>query len=120
MASGQIVFHDMAQLELTTSLATIATTTASPANHSMLVKIVVCNFTAQDRGYDLKVRPSGDGTANKHFWRGSKTAGAGKLAGGTTETWEHVSGPEESVIFEGAAEVNNAISVTITRTEIED
>lgn len=120
MASGQIVWQDMAQLELTTSLTTIMTTTASPANHSMILKIVVCNFTATDRGYDLKVRPSGDSTGNEHFWRGSKTAGAGKLAGGTTETWEQVVGIQESVIIEGEAEVNNAISITIMRAELED
>ena len=120
MASGQVVWQDMAQLELSTTLTTIVATTASPANHSIVLKIIVCNFSATDRGYDLKVRPTADGTANKHFWRGSKTAGAGKLAGGTTETWEKVVGPQEAATFEAAAEVNNAISVTIMRAELED
>lgn len=108
------------QAELTTSLATIYTVTAGRT--ALQITIIVCNFTATDRGYDLKVRPTGDATANKHFWRGSNTSGAGfgELGAGHTEIWRLHVRPGESWVIESEASAANAIAMTISAAEMEN
>lgn len=122
MASGDIIFRDLAQAELGTSLGEIVTITSSPAQHTIALKIVVCNFTATDRGYDLKVRPVLIATANKHFWRAGNTAGvaAARLKAGATEIWDVNFILESDVRIEGACEALNSISVSVMRGELED
>lgn len=107
-----------AQVELTTSLADVYEVTASRT--ALQVTGIVCNFTGTDRGYDLKVRPTGDATANKHFLRGSNTAGAGELAAGHTEIWRMHVRPGESWVFEAEASAANAISMFISAAEMEN
>ena len=119
MPKGDVTYPDPLQVELGIgSLETIYTVTAGQT--AIQLTIIVCNFTAIEAGYDLKARPSGEATANKHFWRGSATAEAGRLPAGATEVWRLNVRPGASWIIEGEAGTINSIAVTISPAEKED
>jgi len=111
----KVSYPPLAQLELGLALAQIYKVTAGRI--SLQLTIVVCNFSPNDVGYDLKVRPTAEATANKHFLRGSNTAGEGKLAAGNTEIWELKFRAGDTFEIEGAADTANAISVTVSAGE---
>lgn len=115
MTDRKVSYPPLAQLELGLALAPIFS--VSPGRITLQLTIVVCNFTGADVGYDLKVRPTVEPTANKHFLRGSATAGDGKLAAGNTEIWSLKFRAGDTYIIEGAADTINSISVTVSAGE---
>lgn len=115
MPTRKVSYPALIQAELTTALVTYYTVTANRI--ALTFTIVFCNFSATDRGFDLKIRPVSESTANKHFLRGSSTAGQGKLQAGNTEIWEIVIRPGDTYIIEAEAEVDNAISMNLSAGE---
>lgn len=115
MTDRKVSYPALAQLELGLALAQIYK--VSPGRISLQLTIVVCNFSGSDVGYDLKVRPTIAPTDNKHFLRGSATAGAGKLAAGNTEIWDLKFRAGDTYEIEGAADTINSISVTVSAGE---
>ena len=115
MPDRKVSYPPLAQLELGLALAPIGS--VSPGRITLQIEVVVCNFSASDVGYDLKVRPAGEPTANKHFLRGSATAGAGKLGAGNTEIWSLKFRAGDTYLIEGAADTINSISVTVSAAE---
>jgi hypothetical protein len=89
----------------------------SPGRITLQLTLVVCNFSPNDVGYDLKIRPTGEPTANKHFLRGSNTAGEGKLAAGNTEIWELKFRAGDTYEIEAAADTANSVSMTLSAGE---
>ena len=118
MSKNEVFYPTPAQLEIPVALTEVYQITAGRT--ALQLEIIVCNFTLLDTGFDLKVRPEGDATANKHFWRGSKTALAGRLGAGSTELWHLNARPGEEWIIEAAAETVNSISITFSPAEKED
>lgn len=118
MAKNEVFYPTPSQLEIPVALTQVYQVTVGRT--VLQLEIIVSNFTIIDTGYDLKVRPEGEATANKHFWRASKTAGAGKLPAGGTETWHLNARPGSEWIFEVAAETVNSIAITISPAEKED
>jgi len=118
MAVGDVFYPAPAQLEVPVALTELYEITAGRT--ALQLTIIVCNFTIFDTGYDLKVRPAGEATANKHFWRASKTALNGKLRGGNTEVWRLHIRPGSEWVVESAAETVNAISITFSPAEMEN
>ncbi len=115
MVQRKVSYPSLGQFELTTALQDIYVIT--PGRISLTITFTFCNFTATDRGYDLKLRPTADSPANKHYLRGSKAAAQGKLLAGETEIWQITIRAGDSFTFEAAAEAANAISVTISPAE---
>ncbi len=120
MAVGDVFYPAPTQAELGLGLADIATITAGRT--ALQITIIVCNFSNIDTGYDLKVRPSTEGSANKHFWRGSATAGAGQLRAGNTEIWRLHIRPGAEWIIEAAKQSGGFgdISITVSVAEMEN
>ena len=85
MPDRKVSYPPLAQLELALALGQLYK--VSPGRITLQLTLVVCNFSPNDVGYDLKIRPTGEPTANKHFLRGSATAGEGKLGAGNSEIW---------------------------------
>ncbi len=115
MTDRKVSYPPLAQLELGLALASIFKVT--PGRITLQIEIVVCNFSPSDVGYDLKVRPTAVATANRHFLRGSNTAGEGKLAAGNTEIWSLRFRAGDTYEIEGAADTINSISVTVSAGE---
>lgn len=115
MTDRRVSYPPLAQLELGLALAQIFK--VSPGRITLQIDIVVCNFSANDVGYDLKVRPTAIATANKHFLRGSATAGEGKLLAGNTEIWSLKFRAGDTYEIEGAADTAGSISVTVSAGE---
>jgi len=111
----KVSYPPLAQLEL--SLALTRLYKVAPARITLQFTLVVCNFSGADVGYDLKIRPTGEATANKHFLRGSATAGEGKLAAGNTEIWDIKIRPGDTYEIEAAADTINSISMTLSAGE---
>ncbi len=115
MPDRKVSYPALAQLELGLALAQLYKVTAGRI--SLQLTLVVCNFSPNDVGYDLKVRPTAEATANKHFLRGSATAGEGKLAAGNTEIWELKFRAGDTFEIEAAADTANSISMTLSAGE---
>jgi len=119
MAVGDVFYPEPAQAELTTSLDEITAITAGRT--ALQITIIVCNFTVLDTGYDLSVRPSSESAANKHLWRGSASAEAGRLRAGNTEIWRLHIRPGSEWIIEAAKEASlGDISITVSCAEFEN
>ena len=115
MTDRKVSYPFLAQLELGLVLGTIYQVTCQRI--SLQLTFVVCNFSPNDVGYDLKVRPSDEPTENKHFLRGSATAGEGKLKAGNTEIWSIHFRAGDLYIVEGLADTLNSISVSVSSGE---
>jgi hypothetical protein len=111
----KVSYPPLAQLELGVGLARLYK--VSPGRISLQLSLVVCNFSGSDVGYDLKIRPTGEPTANKHFLRGSNTAGEGKLAAGNTEIWSLSFRAGDTFEIEAAADTANSVSMTLSPAE---
>ena len=118
MAQNEVFYPIPAQLEIPVALTQVYKVTAGRT--ALQLEIIVCNFTILDVGYDLKVRPDTEATANKHFWRASKTALSGRLGAGSTELWHLNARPGEKWIIEAAAETVNSVAITFSPAEKED
>jgi hypothetical protein len=118
MAQNEVFYPEPAQLEVPVALTEVYQITAGRT--ALQLEIIVCNFTFLAVGYDLKVRPENESSANKHFWRGSKTALSGRLIAGGTEIWHLNVRPGAEWIIEAAAETVNSISITFSPAEKED
>ena len=115
MPDRKVSYPPLAQLELT--LALVQLYKVSPGRISLQLTLVVCNFSGADVGYDLKIRPTAAATANKHFLRGSATAGEGKLAAGNTEIWDLTFRAGDTYEIEAKADTVNSISMTLSAGE---
>jgi len=111
----KVSYPPLAQLELALALGQLYK--VSPGRITLQLTLVVCNFSPNDVGYDLKIRPTGEATANKHFLRGSNTAGEGKLAAGNTEIWDLRFRAGDTYEIEAAADTVNSISMTLSAGE---
>ena len=118
MSKNEVFYPIPSQLEIPLALTQVYQITAGRT--AMQLEIIVCNFTILAVGYDLKVRPDTESSANKHFWRGSISALAGRLIGGGTEIWHLNVRPGEKWVIEAAAETINSISITFSPAEKED
>lgn len=117
MAQNEVFYPEPAQLEIPVALTQVYKVTAGRT--ALQLEIIVCNFTLIDTGYDLKVHPEGGG-GNSSFWRGSKTANAGRLPAGGTEIWHLNVRPGEKWEIDAAAETAASIAITISPAEKED
>jgi hypothetical protein len=120
MAVGDVFYPAPAQEELTIVLSEI--TRISAGRTALQITIIVCNFSNIDTGYDLKVRPEGEATANKHFWRGSASGGTGQLRAGNTEIWRLHIRPGSEWVIEAAKQSGGFgdISITVSVAEMEN
>ncbi len=121
MAVGDVFYPEPAQEELgEPALAEITRITAGRT--ALQITIIVCNFSNIDTGYDLKVRPEGEATANKHFWRGSASGGAGQLRAGNTEIWRLHIRPGSEWVIEARKQSGGFgdISITVSVAEMEN
>jgi hypothetical protein len=119
MAVGDVFYPAPAQRELTDSLVEVTAITAGRT--ALQITIIVCNFSLFDTGYDLSVRPSTEGAANKHLWRGSASASAGRLRAGNTEIWRlHIRPGSEWVIAAAKEAALGDISITVSCAEFEN
>jgi hypothetical protein len=119
-AEGGPVFLEY--LNITQAVIPDALTTLAIINtgeSGMQLSIVVCSFVNVPVGYDLKVRPDPDATANKHFWRGSNTAGfVREIPAGSTEFWEFGLRPREEWVVEGEADLAASLALTISVAQV--
>jgi len=111
----KVSYPPLAQLELALALGQLYKVT--PGRITLQLTLVVCNFSPNDVGYDLKIRPTAEATANKHFLRGSNTAGEGKLAAGNTEIWSLTFRAGDTYEIEAAADTAASISMTLSAGE---
>ncbi len=119
MAVGDVFYPEPAQAELTTSLVQITEITAGRT--ALQITIIVCNFSGLDTGYDLSVRPSTEAAANKHLWRGSASASAGRLRSGNTEVWRlHIRPGSEWIISAAKEAALGDVSITVSCAEMEN
>lgn len=119
MAVGDVFYPAPAQAELTTVLTQITEITAGRT--ALQITMVVCNFSGLDTGYDLVVRPSTEAAANKHFWRGSASASAGRLRAGNTEVWRlHIRPGSEWIIEANKEAALGDVSITVSCAEMEN
>lgn len=117
MAQNEVFYPAPAQLEVPIALTLVYQITAGRT--ALQLEIIVCNFTIIDTGYDLKVAPAG-ASGNQYFWRGSKTALAGRLPAGGTEIWHLNVRPGEKWEIKAAAETAGSIAITVSPAEKED
>lgn len=115
MPNRKVSYPPLAQLELGVALGRLYK--VSPGRIILQFDLVVCNFSGSDVGYDLKIRPASDFSQNKHFLRGSATAGEGKLAAGNTEIWSLKFRPGDTYEIEAKADTLNSISMTLSAGE---
>ena len=119
-AEGGPVFIEY--LNITQAVIPDALTTLAIINtgeSGMQLSIVVCSFVNVPVGYDLKVRPEAAGTANKHFWRGSNTAGfVREIPAGSTEFWEFSLRPREEWVVEAEADALASLAATISVAQV--
>lgn len=119
MAVGDVFYPEPAQEELTTVLTQITAITAGRT--ALQITIIVCNFSGLDTGYDLSVRPSSEAAANKHLWRGSASASAGRLRSGNTEIWRlHIRPGSEWIIEANKEAALGDVSITVSCAEMEN
>jgi len=111
-----IEYLNIVQAVIPDALTTLAT--INTGETGMQLSIVVCNFVNLPVAYDLKVRPSADPTANKHFFRGAKTALAREIQAGSTEFWEFGLRPREEWVVEGEADALASLATTISVAQV--
>jgi len=112
-----IEYLNIVQVVIPTVLTTLAT--INTGETGMQISIVVCSFVNVPVGYDLKVRPGADATANKHFFRGANTAGfVREVQAGSTEFWEFALRPREEYVVEGEADAVASLAATISVSQV--
>ncbi len=112
-----IEYLNIVQAVIPNALTTLAT--INTGETGMRLMIVVCSFVNVPVGYDLKVRPDADPTANKHFFRGANTAGfVREVPAGSTEFWEFNLRPREEWIVEGEADAVASLAATISVAQV--
>lgn len=113
-----VEYLNIIQTVVPTALTTIAT--INTGETGLQLTIVGCNFRspALPVGYDLKVRPSAEVTATKHFWRGSNTSINRELQAGSTEFWEFDLRPREEYIVEAEATLADALAMTLSTSQV--
>jgi len=120
-AAGGPVFVEylnIIQTVVPTSLTTIAVIDTGETGLQLM--IIGCNFIAPavPVGYDLKVRPSAEVSADKHFFRGSNTSTSREMQAGTTEFWEFYLRPREEYIVEAQATLADALAMTLSTSQL--
>ena len=112
-----IEYLNITQAVIPDALTTLAT--INTGETGMRLSIVVCSFVNVPVAYDLKVRPGPPvSTANKHFWRGSKTALSREIPAGATEFWEFALRPREEWVVEGEADALASLATTISVAQV--
>lgn len=111
-----IEYLNIAQAVIPNALTTLAI--INTGETGMQLMIIVCSFVNVPVGYDLKVRPEPDATANKHFFRGSNTALSREVPAGATEFWEFALRPREEWVVEGEADAVDSLATTISVAQV--
>ena len=111
-----IEYLNIAQAVIPNALTTLAI--INTGETGMQLMIIVCSFVNVPVGYDLKVRPEPDATANKHFFRGSNTALSREIQAGSTEFWEFALRPREEYVVEAEADAVTSLATTISVSQV--
>lgn len=112
-----VEFLNITQAVIPNALTTLAIINTGESGLQLM--IVVCSFVNVPVGYDLKVRPEPAATANKHFWRGSNTAGfVREIPAGSTEFWEFALRPREEWVVEAEADALASLAATISVAQV--